>query len=349
MIVRQLNPQAIVIEDCETELRVLLWSKYLNGYEKYQFKDSVDRVIKKALRKLKSEELIKASEKSLYQFADKLWAFMINKFGWNGKAVKDTIGFINGVKKQVPKEFALPIMGMKPKAVDAYFDYETQEMGVPNDIYMKDYMRQVKDSMKEMSNINALDPDDDSHRNSLRNKAEMVVRQEYHENQIKDLKAKGVRLVVCSSHQDCSDRCANWQGRVYSLDHTKGKTEDGREYVPLEVATDIFVTTKSGKTWKNGLLGFNCRHRLYEYKVGMQIPNVSTKTRIKQDKINQKQRYYERQIREAKTNALEMQRAGMRDDYLKYRKKAIELNKKYIAFSQANDRAYYPDRCKIFD
>lgn len=129
------------------------------------------------------------------------------------------------------------------------------DTGVPLSRYYSDVWRnQVKPVLDRLCDGVALDPNDYSGRNSLRNLAEMEVRYNDHLQSIEALKAAGERLVVCSAHADCSDRCAPWQGRVYSLDGTSGVI-DGHRYVPLEQATDIYYTTKAGRVYKNGLLG----------------------------------------------------------------------------------------------
>jgi hypothetical protein len=36
-----------------------------------------------------------------------------------------------------------------------------------------------------------------------------------------------------------------------------------------------------------------------------------------------------------------------KEERIKAKRRAIELNKEYIAFSIENERAYYPDRCRV--
>lgn len=135
----------------------------------------------------------------------------------------------------------------------------TRPLGVAMQKYADDYIREnVRPVLNELARQQAKDPDDVSGRNSLRNRAEMEARYQGHIDNIQRLRDSGARLVVASTHADCSERCRPWQGRVYSLDGTSGTTDDGRKYVPLETATDVWYTTKSGKRYKNGLLGFNC-------------------------------------------------------------------------------------------
>ena len=118
-------------------------------------------------------------------------------------------------------------------------------LGVPLQKFSKDYMREnVKPALDRLATQQARDPDDVSRRNTLRNRAETEVRYPSHLDSIEELKGQGVQLVICSTHADCSERCKPWQGRVYSLDGTSGTTDDGRSYVPLENATDIYYTTK---------------------------------------------------------------------------------------------------------
>lgn len=219
--------------------------------------------------------------------------------------------------------------------------------GVPMRKFAEDYIRDnVRPVLDNLVKQQALDPKDVEGRNSLRNLAEMEVRYNDHLQQIEDLKAAGHKLVIASVHADCSDRCAPWQGKVYSLDGTYGITDDGRKYEPLENATDIFYTTKTGKTYKNGLLGFNCRHYLIPYKSGYSFPKPNVKEERKQYAITLKQRAYERNIRHWRTEALTSK--GIDDKrYHEARKKAIAWNNAYIQYSHENERAYYPSRTKI--
>lgn len=194
---------------------------------------------------------------------------------------------------------------------------------------------------------------------SLYSYSELETRYKEQREMVDNLREK-TNLVICDTHSDCSDRCFPWQGRIYSLDHTSGTTEDGKPYVPLETATDVFVTTKSGKTWRNGLLGFNCRHKLHEYKPGMKAVKVSRKEQQKQKEISEQQRTYEREIRDAKDRARAFAvgqknfsqfdrktRLYMQQKASVYREKATTLTKEYEAFCRDNNRVIYRSRIKI--
>ena len=237
------------------------------------------------------------------------------------------------------------------KALDNTFaklGYDNSRLlGVPNMMYSKDYTKNlVKPLIDKLSSEVALDPDDIAGRNSLRNRAEMEVRYKDHEDNIQQLKDKGVKLVIASSHADCSERCSEWQGKVYSLDHTKGVTDDGRKYIPLEVATDIYYTTKKGKRYKNGLLGFNCRHYLVAYESGRRPTQPSPQKQAKERALTEKSREYERAIR--KTQIKVMTAKGLdKAEYTKQKAKAKELVEQYKQFCLENQRPIETERIKI--
>jgi len=212
--------------------------------------------------------------------------------------------------------------------------------------------KRVHPVMEQLAEMQALDPNDITGHNTLRNLAEMEVRYQNHQESIAHFREKGDKLVRASQHEDCSDRCFPWQGRVYSMDGTSGTTEDGEEYVPLEVATEspeVQYTTKAGVVYNNGLLGFNCRHRILEYTNREEAPPPVTKEQQEAEyAINQKQRALERQTREERLRA-ELYKGVDPEAQKIAADKARELSKKYKAFCKANERAFYPERLKILN
>lgn len=330
MITRTLNPQAIIIEDAQSAIRQAIFLGYWRGYTQQIVSQEVNKIIDSAKQKLSNKALIAIVPYSLLLFANRVYKELKGAFGLNG---------LNAFKKiKLAEEVKI---GQRP------VDFTTRQMGIPTQKYAKEYMQKVAETMKKLSSIEALDTEDTSGRNSLRNKAEMEVRYQSHFDEIDELKVKGIRLVVSSVHADCSDRCYPFQGRIYSLDGSSGMV-DGRTFEPLERATDVYYITKTGKAYKNGLLGFNCRHKLYEYRRGMEIQKVSKETQKKETAINTKQRVLEAQVRKYREEALALKNID-RESYLQARSKSIEWNKKYQAFSHENGRAYYPDRVKVFE
>lgn len=252
--------------------------------------------------------------------------------------------------RSVTGEDISPTEAQKVRAVQTIDDSvfaASRISGVPTQRYSEEYIKKyVRPVFDRLAKQYPKDPGDISGRNTLRNRAEMEVRYDNHLQSIADLKASGARLVIASAHADCSERCAPWQGRVYSLDGTRGVTDDGRSYVPLETATDVYYTTKAGKTYKNGLLGFNCRHYLVPYKSGYRFPKPNAAEERRQYAITEQQRRMERVVLKWRTIAVESKGQDP-TRYLYAREKALEANRAYIDFSRENGRAYYPSRTKL--
>ena len=226
--------------------------------------------------------------------------------------------------------------------LDANRDFSKQ-YGVPLREYIDKYFSErIEPVMEMVTRTRATDPEAPT-RLSLRAKAELAVRYEHNKSMVDDLRESGTRLVVSSSHADCSDRCRPWQNKVFSLDGTSGKTDDGRSFQPLENATNIL--TKNGK-WYNGLLGFNCRHYLVPYQKGLQFGSYSEKVEKKEYEITLKQRAMEREIYRYREEAM-IQRGIDKEKYRKARDIARDLEGQYRDFSEKNDRAIYLSRTTL--
>lgn len=362
---RGLNPQAEVLEEAQTLIRLAVRDGWLANETKPQINVRVQKIVRDALKQLKLRELREAAYKSLNAFAERQYETYRREFGATSTYLLALVALTQSkpnspefkrareyMAQNAPMSFEMPTASetMQRGGRTTYDDTETYESdahGSALQMYSQDYYnRYVLPAFDRILKQKALDPDDISGTNSLRNRAEMEVRYARHLDEIAALRAAGVKLVTSSVHADCSDRCYKWQGRVYSLDGTSGTTEDGKRYVPLEKATDVLYTTHAGKTYKNGLFGFNCRHYLMEYKVGMVIPYVSKERQQRERAINTRQRELERRVREQKEKALIYKNID-RERYLKARRRAIEANKAYKQFSKDNGRAYYPSRTKL--
>lgn len=226
------------------------------------------------------------------------------------------------------------------------FDPFGYNMQTASQEYFKEYQRRVRKKLEEIATMQAR-PDYDS-RVNLRNIAEMSVRYDNQLQMISNLKEKGSRLVWIEPHANCSKRCQPWQGRLYSLDGSTGTTEDGIKYIPLETATEITVTTKSGKIYTNGCItGYNCRHKLIPYTKGYRPQNIPAKIISQQRSWEQQQREYEREIRRAKT----LYRISRETDPT-IAKKALgrskRLNAEYIAFSNKHNMPIVRERTRVW-
>lgn len=346
------------MEEAETKIRQVTKDEYFKQTPKAAIDRKVADVIREAEKQIKIPALAEAARRSLLQFYNRQYQELRRSFGWQ-LATLTAIFLLQGrtlsgreIKPTAAqREQAVKILGRHGFTAQEGADGETwkgsRNLGNAMQKFMRDYMRDnVKPALDRLIGQQARDPDDVTGRNTLRNRAEMEVRYNAHLEQIADFRARGVRLVIASTHADCSGRCRPWQGRVYSLDGTRGRTDDGRAYVPLEEATDVFYTTKAGKTYKNGLLGFNCRHFLVEYKSGYRFPAPNAEEERREYAITQTQRRMEVAVRKWRVTA-DMCRNISPEWYSRARKNAIAANKAYIAYSQKHGRAYYPSRTQV--
>lgn len=348
-----LNYQAIILEEAETELRVLVKDNFLKRINRAKTDSKAREIINKALERIKIQSLKIAAKQSLINFYLRQQREISRINGLKLLVLLSLIRLTdkdNKLAKNITLARAKAIVKEAMQQYNAKHGeiYDTSKTyGLPLQKFSDNYIKEnVTPVLNDLSKMYALDTDDIEGRNSLRNKAEMEVRYQAHQDNIDELKAQGHRLVIASEHADCSERCRKYQGRVYSLDGTSGTTPDGRKFVPLEQATDVYYTTKAGKTYKNGLLGFNCRHYLVPYEDGFRFPKPNPKVEAKEYEITQKQRYLERQVRHWRTESIYQKSIDL-DKYRKARDKAIKYNKEYIKYSKENGRAYYPSRTKL--
>lgn len=340
----KLNSTVADIEDAQTEIRIIVKDAFMYGWTKDAVNKRIAKAIEKVIKGIKIERLKRDTERSLWNFANKQRTIWQNS-ALSPLIIAAAVLAVNGKPTDSVERKFKPTDAVLFESIT----YEQRQKGVPlSEFYGEVWKSKVKPTLESLCRANALDPNDFTGRNSLRNLAEMEIRYQGHQENVHNLRKGGVRLVICSAHADCSDRCKPYQGRIYSLDGSRGTTADGKSYVPLEEATQNPIdryTTKAGRVYQNGLLGFNCRHKLYEYH-GQAIPIVSEADRKREYSITKRQRELERGVRAAKTEALMYK--GVDDKYAKImRKRARELYNKYINFCQENKRAYYPMRVAI--
>ncbi len=333
----------------ETEIRRACKNAWIQQKTKTALNKDIRHIIAKALRSVRMRELVIVAEYSLWRFYERqwrkyerlqgvktlIWLYLLTLYHKGQQSEKTGISIAQA--KTGLKAAGYDVRGADPPLIN----------GVPLKMYAERYFEEhIKPTFERLLNDEPKDPHDVSGRNSLRNRAEMEVRYHGHMEQIEELKRAGHRLVIASSHSDCSERCRPWQSRVYSLDGTSGKTDDGRRYVPLEQATDIYYTTKAGITYKNGLLGFNCRHYLVPYQKGLAFPIWSKAISDREYRITEKQRYLERGIRKWKYRA-EMMMGQSEAEYKRAKLKAKWWELRYKEFCRKNSRAIEKTRITI--
>ena len=258
-----LNEPARLIEEAQTDIRLVVRNGWLYKRSKSFINMQVQKIIRDTVNGINLPVLRDAAYCSLNAFAERQYNTFVRHLGTDNSLLLALMLLVDTKTTTTQRNQALQtVRQYQLQGTTLTKTLDTDAKGIPIQVYAKEYLeKRVAPVIKELCEQNALDPDDISGRNSMRNRAEMEVRYNGHLQQISDMKSAGVKLVTCSVHADCSDRCYKWQGRVYSLDGTNGTTDDGKAYVPLETATDVYYTTKAGKTYKNGLLGFNCRVR----------------------------------------------------------------------------------------
>lgn len=338
------------MENAETEIRLLIKTEFFKSTPYYRLTRRVDEIINAALKDVTIPNLRAAAIKSLRNFAQRQYNEYARSFTGTAIIISALAKLTDKAASDAVKREARKTLIARGSKVLARYGYSSANLyGVALQKFTDDYMRDnVTPVLRRLEAQFPKNPDDITGHNSLRNLAEMEVRYASNRKSIADLKAAGVRLVIASTHADCSKRCRPYQGRVYSLDGTSGVTDDGREFVPLEEATEIPYTTKAGKTYMNGLLGFNCRHFLIPYKTGYRFPRPNPAEERRQYAITERQRAYEREIRKWRTKAILNYKLN-RKEYAFAKAQAEEWNARYIAFSKKHRRAYYPSRTKILE
>jgi hypothetical protein len=311
--------------DTQVEVKEFVQKSAINVRYMYRFNDKVLEIIDKGLEDVQDENLKLVARQTLLKFAQKEYLQLCKMFGYLDFAIY----------------LATATIDIRTNIDDLQKQVNQKIRSVPLSDLNKGYS-QLGNSQAKVS-----------FGQSLYGRAELQARYNEQQDMLNNLKAT-TRLVICDTHSDCSKRCSEWQGGIYSLDGTYGITEDGREFRPLEVATE---NTKYGRN--NGLLGYNCRHKLHPYKTGMKAISVNEKERQRESALSEKQRWYERQIRKAKENAIlcekgknnnqfsAQQHKWFEAKYHHYKGKAEALRQEYVEFCHNNNRVEYRSRLKI--
>ena len=333
-----LAESTLKLEKAQAEIRYVVKKAVVNSTPWEIVNGIIGDIVKRYTVDIQDEEFKEKVKTSLFSFSTVAYR----------KAVEATSGInftLLGIVKVITSEETT--RERREKAIQTLLKRgEYIETAQPLQEFSEDYMKRVKTAWKELAESEAKDSYSD--RVSLRNISEMQVRYERKQEELKTLIEKGNDLVWISAHANCSKRCAPWQGKLYSLMGNSGSI-DGISYQPLAKATDNYYTTKSGKVYKNGCItGFNCRHFLTPYKKGNEPIQVSAETIKRAREINDKQRAYERQIRDNKALSIGYKDINSREARA-YQLRAQELYKEYQEYSRKNNVAFYPARCQVFD
>ncbi len=184
-------------------------------------------------------------------------------------------------------------------------------------------------------------------------RAELAVRYAAAVENLQRLIEDGVKWCWISSHANCSPRCKDYQGKLYSL--FQGEIElDGKKYKESGVLDGIaYRPINEALAGPNGdgngcISGYNCRHRAIEYERGSKAPQDFSEAEMKREyAIDKQQRSFENRIRQMKTEEQQLRACGMVKEAQALRKRWRVLTKDYQIYSVEHNRAYYPYRCTI--
>lgn len=349
-----LREQTIIIEDCTAELKALLANAVFNATPFENYISKANELIEKRLAEISEPELKKSAEETLKRFArrefGRLRANLMANPGfnfvslalvkkiWNSEGSKEKQKAFEQLQSFEPSLAELPPIQFESGQGNS------RRWGLPLNEYMKTYMERVNSTCRML----AKDVAKDSDGLSLRLKSELYVRNRWQQDNLDRLRESGEKLVWIGSHVNCSERCQQYQGKLYSTDGTSGTTEEGHSYVPLETATDRYTMTKSGKTYKNGTLtGFGCRHYTIPYEPRGITPESFDDSEIEKARaIEKEQRRLEREVYHARENYYAW-RGNNNEAAKKFYRRAAEKKKEYIEFCQQHEIAWYPSRIKV--
>jgi hypothetical protein len=210
--------------------------------------------------------------------------------------------------------------------------------------YYYNYTERVAQAMDELAQQHlTLD------KYSLRNKAEIKVRYDVINEDLKRLKDKGTKFVVSSAHANASERCQWWQGKIFEIDIDIATREMGQyDGVKPKQTIKGYIDGKPYYSLKeaceNGFLSYNCQHRLIAYYKGIHLQTYDFVKVEQRRNISQNQRYLERQIRYLRTR-LEL---AVTDEEKKiYRQQVKQLKNDYAQFCSDNNVPRYDWRTQI--
>lgn len=342
----ELPDSALEIEKAQAKIRYVIKKGVTNNVPWIVLDGIIGKIIQEV--KIADKELLEKAKKSLLNYGTIIYRkFSQELQGLLIVLLPAVAEILSPSSPTATQKAAGQIIRAYPKLIPGAGEITPYvEIAQPLKKFCKDYMEQVESAYSDLSTSEAKDSYSD--RVSLRNVCEMTERYNQKEKELQKFIDAGEDLVYIATHANCSKRCEPWQGKLYSISGKYG-TIDGISYQPLSNATDIYVTTKSGKTYKNGcVFGFNCRHPLQKYRKGAKPIHVSAEVIEKYREINDNQRAIEREIRQNK--ALSVGLKGIDDKAAKeYAIKAKQAYDAYTKYSKDNDVAYYPARCKVFD
>lgn len=336
--------QVVLVADAETDLKLLVRNCILSGDNLAIVNEKVTKFIKELLGELESEAIKEKVKQSFPMFATRLYYKWLTVFGTQAMAVA-YLSALKAQKTHIPKAVEETLKAIpKERELSVYapsLDAQVYNRATPNQMYNLEYEKEIQKRINEIADMSA--KTDYNARYSLRAGVEIDVRWENNQAQINNLIESGVELAWIDTHANCSERCKHWQGKLYSLNGSKGEI-DGISYLPLETATEIY----DEYGYRNGCLsGFNCRHKLVAYKKGFRPQEIPESVMAHQRQLEKTQRYMERTVRRYEARALMSKTERQTGAYKHYKELAKTWTNRYEEFSRENKIPFYPSRLDI--
>ena len=157
----------------------------------------------------------------------------------------------------------------------------------------------------------------------------------------------GVETFQISSHAGARPLCAPYQGKFYSWDGSSGVLHDlyGKEYYYESIGNTSYGEPA-------GIFGIQCGHDPITFVDGYNIPRYEetkdAEANAAEYRESQKQRYYEREVRQAKLEAIAQDAAGNKDAFNQAAAKVRQANANYKEFCKETGRTPRPDRLQVY-
>ena len=323
----------IAVQTVVTRIKELIVGSVAKGVNKDEITRQLNKLISDFCKTIDNEALREQNRKALVTAAKKWYYTTTTTFEIVNRNMLSMSGNIYRIGANDSTSHITELRPRQDRGIN---------VGKP---LIEDYKRSVRLAMKAL----AADPplvvtrrDGKTYTMPIRNRAEIAVRYDANVKDLQRFASLGVDLVWTSQHPNCSPRCKDLQGRLWSISGKSGKI-NGITYRPLSEA--IQGKLKDG----NGIItGYNCRHRLIEYTANSHPPQELSEAEIKKEyAIDKKQRSYENNIRQMKTNERLLRATGDIEGAKALRKRWRRATKLYQAYSFENGRPFHPDRCVI--
>ena len=151
------------------------------------------------------------------------------------------------------------------------------------------------------------------------------------------MKLSGNDYIEISSHAGARPLCAEDQGKIFSLSGNTTPIEDG-----LGNQIKVYAWSNSSYGEPAGILGINCGHSRYAFVPGVSIHREKDFTKKENDEAyieKQKQRQYERSIRNKKREIEMLKKTGAETDYISQKTRQLsDYRNQYLDFLKKTGR-----------